>query len=94
MLENTNIFLLALIAITSASSIYGFSNLNFTNKYIFNISAIREAGQWDRVLSSGFLHGDPVHLFFNMYVLYMFAPIIINSQSFGISWFFIIYFHF
>jgi len=91
-LENINIFLLVLIGAISAISLYGFSNPSFVNKYIFNISAIREANQWDRLLSSSFLHADGMHLFFNMYVLYMFAPSIINSPYFGLLWFLILYF--
>jgi membrane associated rhomboid family serine protease len=87
-----NIFLLIFIGIISAISIYGFSNPQFVEKYLFNISAIRTTNKWDRLLSSSFLHADGLHLFFNMYVLYMFAPSIMNSPSFGLSWFFIIYF--
>ena len=91
-LEQINIFLLIFIGIISAVSIYGFSNEDFVNKYIFNISAIRTTNNWDRLLTSSFLHADGFHLFFNMYVLYMFAPSIMNSRSFGLFWFFIIYF--
>ena len=92
MFEQINIFLLGFIGIISAISIYGFSNPQFVNKYIFNISAIRNTNKWDRLLSSSFLHADGFHLFFNMYVLYMFAPPIMNTPSFGVAWFFIIYF--
>ncbi len=91
-LEQINIFLLIFIGIISAVSIYGFSNPNFVNKYIFNISAIRRTNNWDRLLTSSFLHADGFHLFLNMYVLYMFAPSIMNNRSFGLFWFFIIYF--
>jgi len=91
-LEQINIFLLGFIGIISAISIYGFSNPQFVEKYIFNISAIRVSNKWDRVLTSSFLHADGFHLFLNMYVLYMFAPSIINNPNFGVAWFFIIYF--
>lgn len=91
-MEQINIFLLILIGVISVISIYGFSNSNFIDKYIFNIAAIRKSNQWDRVLSSSFLHADPMHLLFNMYVLYMFAPSIINSPFFGVLWFIVIYF--
>jgi len=91
-MEHINIFLLILIGSISSISIYGFSNPNFIDKYIFNISAIREANQWDRLLSSSFLHADAMHLFFNMYVLYMFAPSIINNRYFGLLLFIVIYF--
>jgi membrane associated rhomboid family serine protease len=91
-LEQINIFLLGFIGIISAISIYGFSNPQFVEKHIFNISAIRVSNKWDRVLTSSFLHADGFHLFLNMYVLYMFAPSIINNPNFGVAWFFIIYF--
>ena len=92
MLENINIFLIILMGSIVLASMYGFSNPHFVNKYIFNISAIREAGQWDRVISSSFLHADPMHLFFNMYVLYMFALPLIHNPYFGTLLFFVIYF--
>ena len=91
-LGHINIFLLIFIGIISAISIYGFSTPDFVNRYIFNISAIRETNKWDRVLSSSFLHSDGFHLFLNMYVLYMFAPSIVENPSFGLAWFFVIYF--
>ena len=90
--EQINIFLLLFIGVISAVSIYGFSNQDFVNKYIFSISAIRATNNWDRLLTSSFLHADGFHLFLNMYVLYMFAPSLLNSRSFGLFWFFIIYF--
>ena len=34
------------------------------------------AGEWYRVLTSGFLHLGPVHLLFNMYALYLFGPLV------------------
>ncbi len=33
-------------------------------------------GEFWRVVTSGFLHVDPIHLAFNMYALYMFGPAI------------------
>ena len=92
MVENINIFLIILMGSIILASMYGFSNPHFVNKYIFNISAIREASQWDRILSSSFLHADPMHLFFNMYVLYMFALPLIHNPYFGTLLFFVIYF--
>jgi membrane associated rhomboid family serine protease len=41
------------------------------------------------MISSGFLHADMGHLFFNMFTLYMFAPVVINY--FGSASFFLIY---
>ena len=36
-------------------------------------------GEFWRVISSGFLHLDPIHLAFNMYALYLFGPAIERS---------------
>ncbi len=70
-------------------SIKGFSDQLFFDKYKFQISAILR-GEKVRMLSSGFLHVDYLHLILNMYVLYIFAPNIIISL--GVIKFLILYF--
>lgn len=83
---------LATIVIITANilvSIKGFNNLQFFDRYKFNISAIR-AGQRDRAVTSGFLHVDVAHLFINMFTLYFFADVVIDW--FGPVRFLIIYF--
>ena len=35
-----------------------------------------EEGEWWRIVTSGFLHADLVHIGFNMYTLWMFGPIL------------------
>jgi len=69
--------LLLLIGITILISYKGFNDLSFFRKYEFHIGSIR-AGENVRMFSSAFLHGDWGHLFFNMFTLYMFAPVVIN----------------
>jgi membrane associated rhomboid family serine protease len=83
-----NTSLIAVILGTVLFSYKGFNDLAFFRKYEFHIGSIR-AGEHIRMLSSGFLHGDLGHLFFNMFTLYMFAPVVINY--FGNASFFIIY---
>ena len=69
--------LIAVIAATGLISYKGFNDLAFFRKYEFHIGSIR-AGEQIRMISSGFLHADWGHLFFNMFTLYMFAPVVIN----------------
>ena len=80
--------LIAIIATTILFSLKGFNDLAFFRKYEFHIGSIR-AGEQIRMISSGFLHADVGHLFFNMFTLYMFAPVVINY--FGSASFLLIY---
>ncbi len=83
---------LATIAIIAANviiSLRGFNNISFFERYKFSIRAI-QAGQKDRMVTSGFLHVDITHLFFNMFTLYFFARVIVNW--FGEGKFLIMYF--
>lgn len=81
--------LLLLIGLTVLTSFKGFNDLSFFRKYEFHIGSIR-AGENIRMFSSAFLHADWGHLFFNMFTLYMFAPVVIDyMDSFS---FMVIYF--
>ena len=80
--------LIAIIVITCIFSYKGFNDVAFFRKFEFHIGSIR-AGEQIRMISSGFLHADLGHLFFNMFALYMFAPVVINY--FGSASFFLIY---
>jgi len=85
---NIDKILLILIIVNVIASIKGFSDRLFFDKYKFQIGAINR-GEKIRMLTSGFLHVDYLHLILNMYVLYFFAPIIIGL---GVVKFLIIYF--
>lgn len=80
--------LIAIIAVTILFSLKGLNDVAFFRKFEFHIGSIR-AGEQIRMISSGFLHADMGHLFFNMFTLYMFAPVVINY--FGSASFFLIY---
>ena len=75
-MQNINHLLLAVIVANVLFSMTGFSKPEIFNKYKFNIGAI-DAGEKLRMFTSGFLHADWSHLLFNMYTLYVFAPIVI-----------------
>ncbi len=80
-----------IIALTAITSIKGFNDMAFFDRYKFNVGAILGSQkQWDRLLTSSTLHGDYMHLIFNMLTLYFFSDIII--YSFGIWQYLLIYF--
>lgn len=77
-----------IIAANVIISYKGFGDFGFFEKYKFNVGALRRGEQF-RLFSSGFLHIDNAHLFFNMFSLYIFANIVI--QDLGIFSYIIIY---
>ena len=72
-----HLVLVGIIAINILMSLKGFNDSNFFDRYKFSVGAIN-AGQKDRMLTSGFLHVDFSHLFFNMFTLFFFAPVVID----------------
>lgn len=80
--------LIAIIGVTILFSYKGFKDITFFRKFEFHIGSIR-AGEQIRMITSGLLHADMGHLFFNMFTLYMFAPVVIGY--FGNASFFFIY---
>jgi membrane associated rhomboid family serine protease len=56
----------------------GITEPSFLNTYKFQIAAILR-GERIRMLSSGFLHVDYLHLGFNMYALYLFASPVLGT---------------
>jgi len=77
-----------IIAANVIISIKGFNDFSFFEKYKFNIAGIRR-GEQIRMVSSGFLHADWSHLFFNMFTLFFFANVVISSV--GVIKFVLIY---
>jgi membrane associated rhomboid family serine protease len=67
----------------------GINEYSFFEKYKFQVGSILK-GEKIRLLSSGFLHADYMHLGFNMYALYLFSSTVIGSL--GVFSFIIIYF--
>lgn len=65
-----------IIAITVWTSYRGFRDQGFVNKYIFWPEAILAGKEYRRLVSSGFLHRDWIHLGMNMLTLYFFGPLV------------------
>ncbi|MBQ4821607.1 rhomboid family intramembrane serine protease [Aquimarina sp. MMG016] len=74
---NLDIVVIVIIAINVIVSLMGFNDFSFFEKYKFNIGGIRR-GEQIRMFSSAFLHVDMMHLFFNMFTLYFFAPVVLT----------------
>ena len=88
-MTSLNLVTLVVIAANVIISLKGFNDFAFFEKYKFNTAAIRN-NQYIRMLSSGFLHVDMTHLFFNMFTLFIFAGVV--ASSLGSVAFLIIYF--
>jgi len=80
----------ALIAANLAASFYAFSNRDFYEQNLFRVGNITKSNEWHRVVTSGFLHVDPMHLLFNMYALFLFGRIL--EQVLGPLGYLIVYF--
>ncbi|WP_445717907.1 rhomboid family intramembrane serine protease [Flavobacterium sp.] len=75
-----NIILLLLIGINALISYKAINDSSFFRKYEFHIGSIK-SGEQLRMFSSGFLHVDFQHLFFNMFTLYFFALYVIYNTT-------------
>ena len=62
-----------LIAINVVFSVIGFSNQQLVSKTIMWPYYVKREKQYYRMITSGFLHADWMHLFFNMFTLYFFG---------------------
>lgn len=89
MLEGSNPTVLFIIVANVLFSMKGFDDYAFLDKYKFQVNRVK-GDEKIRMLTSGFLHVDWLHLILNMYVLYAFGNIITNYL--GTSSFLIIFF--
>lgn len=61
---------LILLVTNIGVSLAAFRNEQLLDKLLFDVSRMRRNGEWYRMFTSGFVHGDPFHLFVNMLALY------------------------
>jgi membrane associated rhomboid family serine protease len=78
-----------IIAFTVYWSYRGLTNLRFADLYMFSPVHIVRDKQYHRLISSGFLHANWVHLFFNMVSLYSSGVVI--ELFIGLGEFLLIY---
>ena len=79
---------LLLIIANVLISYKGFNDQVFFDQYKFQVQRILH-GEKLRMLTSGFLHVDWMHLGFNMYALYLFGKVVL--LNFGVTYFLLIY---
>lgn len=72
---------LIIVIITSIISYQAFNNGNLRNNLIHHPYTEAKDKEWFRMLTSGFIHNDMMHLLINMYVLYTFGEIV--ERAFG-----------
>jgi membrane associated rhomboid family serine protease len=73
--------LYAIVAANVIMSWKGFSDYAFFERYKFDIYSILGRKEQVRMLSSGFLHIDYMHLGFNMFAFYVFGEVVFYSTS-------------
>ena len=66
----------AIIAITSIISLTALNNPKLLNQYVNSSQTVRRNHDYYRLLSSGALHTNALHLLLNMYTLYSFGPVV------------------
>ena len=76
----------AVIAVTCWFSYQGFKSSLFEQKYIFWPEAILAEKQFYRLVTSGFLHANGIHLAANMMTLCFFGPVIrMTNEKFSMT---------
>ncbi len=70
-----------LIIITVAASLFAWNKPEILQRWMFNPHAVQTRREYHRFLTSGFIHQDYLHLFFNMFTLYFFGSMI--EQIYG-----------
>ena len=81
----------ALLIINILVSGYAFTvDRNLNNQFDLDVGRVLSRREYYRLITSGFVHGDPIHLLFNMYTLYVFGPVV--ESYMGLIPFLILYF--
>jgi membrane associated rhomboid family serine protease len=81
---------LALLIANVVISIAAFGNARLLDRLMLDVNRIRRFNEWYRMITSGFIHGDPFHLFMNMLALYFLGPyleLVVGTVGFVIIYF-------
>ncbi len=87
---------LIIIILTVIASFYAWSNPQVQHKWIFSPYIVHTNNEYHRFVTSGFIHADQMHLFFNMFTLFFFGELIENVYqhyfgSLGLALFVLLY---
>jgi len=79
-------FTVALVAITVLISLAAFNDQRFTDKLILWPARMRRPDEYYRLLTSGFIHADWMHLGFNMFTLFFMGRFVESAfMAYGIT---------
>ncbi|TDI66212.1 MAG: rhomboid family intramembrane serine protease [Bacteroidetes bacterium] len=67
-----------ILIVTIAASFYAWNQQNIYQKWMLNPYQIKHSKQYWRFITSGFVHLNYTHLFFNMFALYFFGQHVAN----------------
>lgn len=73
MIGDVSLFTLIVIAVNVIVSYLGLRDRSFFGRYLFNVGGILSGRQYERLVTSGFLHVNAPHLIFNMFAYYSFS---------------------
>ncbi len=78
---------LIIIVVTVLASLYAWNNASIMQKWIMNPYAVNTRKEYYRFVTSGLIHNDYTHLFFNMLTLYFFGEAIerVYKSLFGLT---------
>ena len=66
---------LLIIIVTVSVSLFAINKREYFYRFQYNPYVVKHNKQWYRIFSHALIHGDYMHLFFNMYVPYNFGTI-------------------
>ncbi len=67
---------LIIVIVTVLASLYAWSNNAVQQKWMLNPYAVKRNNEYFRFITSGLIHQDYLHLFFNMLALYSFGNVV------------------
>jgi membrane associated rhomboid family serine protease len=67
---------LIIIIVTVIASLYAWSNNAVLQKWMLNPYAVKRHNEYFRFITSGLIHNDYLHLFFNMFALFSFGNVV------------------
>ncbi len=72
---------LTIIVIIGLVSLAAFQNRSLMAKLMFNAYLVKHSNEWYRVVTHAFIHSGWMHLFVNMWVLYIFGGMVEDAYS-------------
>jgi membrane associated rhomboid family serine protease len=83
------LFTIVFIAITVLVSVTGFNDSRIIDRLILWPGRMNTPSEYHRLLSSGFIHNDGTHLFFNMFTLFFIGSLV--EREFEVNGYWLLY---